>query len=106
KGCRSLASLCERTRAGLGCGSCKEQVAGILELAAGGDTEEDPSIHYYVPGVPLRKPELVKEIRARGLKSVSAVFAELANGRDDPKSKMGLASLLKTLWGSEYVDER
>ncbi|MQA91902.1 MAG: NAD(P)/FAD-dependent oxidoreductase [Gemmatimonas sp.] len=106
KGCRSLKSLCDATRAGTGCGSCRSQVEGILELATDGDTEEDPSIHYYVPGVPLSKPDLVAAIRKRGLRSVSAVFAELAGGRDDPKSKMGLASLLKTIWGSEYVDQR
>src|SRR5207247_6385260 len=44
---------------------------------------------------------------AQGLKSVSAVFAALApGGSEDAKSKMGLASLLKTMWGEEYVDER
>ena len=30
----------------------------------------------------------------------------LASGREDPGSKMGLASLLKTIWGAEYEDER
>ena len=66
----------------------------------------DPSEHYYVPGVPLEKSQLVAEIRNRGLKSVSAVFEELAGGREDPGSKVGLASLLKTLWPDEYDDER
>ena len=73
---------------------------------AGDDVEDDPAAHYYVPGVPLRKPELVAEIRERNLRSVSAVFAALADGREDPKSKVGLASLLKTIWAGEYDDER
>jgi nitrite reductase (NADH) large subunit len=44
-------------------------------------------------------------IRTHGLTSVSSVFATLG-GEEDAKSKMGLASLLKMMWGEEYVDER
>lgn len=106
KGCRSLKALCDATRAGTGCGSCKEQVERVLVYASDGALDEDPSINWYVPGVPMTKPELIAAVRARGLKSVSSVFAELAGGREDPSSKMGLASLLKTLWGAEYQDER
>jgi nitrite reductase (NADH) large subunit len=106
RGCRSMKSLCETTRAGMGCGSCRVQVEALLELASDGATVEDPSAHYYVPGVPLTKPELVAEIRFRSLKSVSSVFAVLAGGREDPASKVGLASLLKTIWAGEYEDER
>ena len=105
-GCRSLKTLCDRTRAGTGCGTCKRDVGVILEAIAGDAAAEDPSVHYYVPGVPLAKPELVAAIRDRELKSVSAVFRELAGGMEDPASKPGLASLLKTIWGSEYEDER
>jgi len=59
-----------------------------------------------VPGVPLAKPELIAAVKERGLRSVSAVFRELAGGEEDPSSKPGLASLLKTIWAAEYVDER
>jgi nitrite reductase (NADH) large subunit len=60
-----------------------------------------------VPGIPLAKPELMAAIAERGLRSVSAVFAALApDGREDAKSKMGLASLLRMMWGEEYADER
>lgn len=105
-GCRSLKALCESTRAGLGCGSCKTQVNELLEFAAGDLLVEDPSVHYYVPGVPLTKPALIAAIREQNLKSVSAVFLALANGKEDPSSKAGLASLLKTIWHEEYEDER
>jgi nitrite reductase (NADH) large subunit len=105
-GCRSLKSLCETTRAGMGCGSCKAQVQAVLEAVGDGLVLEDPAADYYVPGVPFAKAELVAEIRTRRLMSVSAVFVELADGREDPSSKMGLASLLRTIWGVEYVDER
>ena len=53
-----------------------------------------------------KKPELIAAIRERNLRSVSAVFAALAGGSEDPESKAGLASLLKTIWGGEYEDER
>jgi len=101
-----LKSLCEATRAGLGCGACKSQVQQVLELAAGDSLREDPSAHYYVPGVPLAKAQLVNAVRERGLRSVSAVFAHLAGGHEDPSSKAGLASLLRTIWGKDYDDER
>jgi nitrite reductase (NADH) large subunit len=105
-GCRTLKAACEATRAGTGCGSCKSQVKAILESAADGLVADDPSIHYYVPGVPLGKPELIQAIKEGNLRSVSAVFNALAQGREDPGSKVGLASLLKTIWGAEYDDER
>ncbi|HVU66858.1 MAG TPA: nitrite reductase large subunit NirB [Ktedonobacteraceae bacterium] len=105
-GKRSLKVLCDATRAGTGCGSCKNQVQELLELAADGLVVDDPSLHYYVPGVPYTKPELIKAIREQELRSVSAVFAALAGGKEDPKSKAGLASLLKTIWGKDYEDER
>ena len=55
----------------------------------------------------MAKPELMAAIREHELRSVSAVFAALApGGEEDAKSKMGLASLLKMMWGDEYVDER
>ncbi len=97
-GKRSTKVVMDATRAGMGCGSCKSLVAEIIEWAAGGQIEEDPSMHYYVPGVPLAKPELILACREKNLKSVSAVFAELAGGKEDPASKPGLATLLATIW--------
>ncbi len=105
KGCKSVTKVGACTKAGLGCGSCKGLVAQLLEAYLG-EVGYDPTEHYYVPGVPLEKSQLVAEIRSRGLKSVSAVFQELAGGVEDPGSKVGLASLLKTLWPGEYDDER
>ena len=104
-GCRTVGGVMDKTRAGKGCGTCKPLVARIVEWAAGGAVEEDPAASYYVPGVPMPKPELMAAIRSHGLRSVSSVFATLG-GEEDAKSKMGLASLLKMMWGDEYVDER
>jgi nitrite reductase (NADH) large subunit len=104
-GATSVMKVGAACKAGLGCGSCKALIARLIESCVG-EVGYDPAEHYYVPGVPLEKSRLVAEIRQRGLKSVSAVFRELADGKEDPASKIGLASLLKTLWHDEYEDER
>jgi nitrite reductase (NADH) large subunit len=104
---KSVAGVMAATRAGKGCGSCKGLVAQIVEWAAGGAVEEDPSANWYVPGIPYDKPELMRLIHDLELHSVSSVFAALApDGREDAASKMGLASLLQMMWADEYVDER
>ncbi|MCS7270907.1 MAG: nitrite reductase large subunit NirB, partial [Gemmataceae bacterium] len=100
----TLPAIGKATRAGTGCGSCKKIIKGLIECYAETVTP-DPSEDWYVPAVPMDKPTLVAEIRRRGLKSVSAVLRELGQGEDE-KSKNGLASLLKSLWGNEYIDER
>jgi len=100
----TLPAVGKATRAGTGCGSCKKMIKGLIECYADSVTP-DPSEDWYVPAVPMDKPTLVAEIRRRGLKSVSAVLRELGQGEDE-KSKNGLASLLKSLWGKEYIDER
>ena len=98
------------TRAGKGCGSCKGLVKELVEsavAASGGVASEDPADSYYVPAIPLDKPALMKEIRARELKSVSAVFEALApEGKDHVGSKMGLTALLRMMWPHDVVDER
>ncbi|WP_432562937.1 nitrite reductase large subunit NirB [Kineococcus sp. SYSU DK003] len=98
-GCTSVNAVMGKTKAAKGCGSCRTLVEQITEWAAGGNLTVDESANWYVPGVPLAKPELMAAIRERGLKSVSAVFRELApGGVEDAKSKMGLTSLLRMMW--------
>jgi len=106
-GCKTISGVMDKTRAGKGCGTCKPLVQRIVEWAAGGAVEEDPKASWYVPGVPMPKAELMAAIRQYGLRSVSSVFAKLVpGGEEDAKSKMGLASLLKMMWGDQYIDER
>jgi nitrite reductase (NADH) large subunit len=106
-GTKTVSGVMDRTRAGKGCGSCKSLVAQLVEYAAGGVVEEDPAAHYYVPGIPMDKPALMAAIRERDLRSPSAVFAAFGpEGAEDAKSKMGLASLLKMMWGEEMDDEK
>jgi nitrite reductase (NADH) large subunit len=106
-GVKTVTGVMDATRAGKGCGSCKQLVAQVVEWAAGGETEEDPAASWYVPAIPMPKQELMRVIRERELKSVSSVFRLLApDGEEDAKSKMGLASLLRMMWPDGYVDER
>jgi nitrite reductase (NADH) large subunit len=105
-GMKSASAVMKATRGGMGCGSCKGLINELVEFYAGGEVEEDPSIHYYVPGVPLPTDELIDAIKANGLKSVSSVFKVLAGGKEDPGSKPGLAVLLSMIWKGEYEDER
>ena len=107
KGASTVPQVMDATRAGKGCGSCKEQVCAIVKLAGQGDITDDPAANWYVPGVPMDKPALMAKIRELELTSVSSVFAALApEGAEDAKSKMGLASLLKMMWAGRYVDEK
>ena len=100
---RSVTGVMAATRAGKGCGSCKSLVTRIVEWAVeqgGGEVTEDESAGWYVPSIPMAKPELIEAIRERELRSVSAVFAALAPDGEHAPSKMALASLLKTVWAA------
>ena len=105
-GKRSSQAVMDATRAGKGCGSCKGLVGDLVAWLCGGEVEDDPSVHYYVPCIPLKKPDLIEAIREQNLRSVSAVFKALAGGMEDAASKPALASLLITLWNERYEDER
>ena len=103
----SVTGVMAKTKAGKGCGSCKQLVGQVVEWAAGGAVTEDPKASWYVPGVPYDKPTLMRMIRELQLHSVSSVFAALAtDGKPDANSKMALSSLLEMMWADEFVDER
>lgn len=106
-GAQTLTQVCATTRAGKGCGSCKGLVADIVACAAGGALAADPAADWYVPCIPMTKKDLIAAIRERDLRAVSQVFAELADGGVEvATAKMPLASLLRTIWGPDWVDER
>jgi nitrite reductase (NADH) large subunit len=104
-GAATLSEVVAETRAGKGCGSCKGLVAEIVGCAAGGELTEDPSANWYVPCIPMTKQQLIAEVRTLGLRSVSDVFAALAPGGEDATAKMPLASLLRVVWGRDWIDE-
>ena len=106
RGKRTPKSVMIATRAGMGCGSCKSLVGELVDWFCGGEIDADPTVHYYVPCIPLNRAELTRAVRELGLKSVSAVFHALADGKEDAASKPALASLLSIIWKGEYADER
>ncbi|TDZ42573.1 nitrite reductase large subunit NirB [Mycobacteroides franklinii] len=105
-GATTVAEVVASTRAGKGCGTCKGLVTDIVSCAAGGTLAEDPSTNWYVPSIPLPKPELIATIIDRQLRSVSDVFTELAPIGETAGDKMALASLLRTIWGRDWVQEQ
>ncbi|MDB4975172.1 MAG: nitrite reductase large subunit [Myxococcaceae bacterium] len=105
-GQRTMKSVMMATRAGAGCGACKGLVSDLVGWFCGGAAEEDPSANYYVPSIPMTRAELNQAVRAQNLRSVSAVFDALCDGKVDPGSKPALASLLSIVWKGDYVDER
>ncbi|QSR86795.1 NAD(P)/FAD-dependent oxidoreductase [Candidatus Methylacidiphilum infernorum] len=105
KGCSTLKEVMTISRAATGCGSCKPLVQRLWGKTAKEPAAEDPTVHYYVPSIPLTKRELIEEIKKRDLRRVSAVFAALAGGKEDAQSKPALASLLKMVWGKDYKEE-
>ncbi|MGI8815828.1 MAG: nitrite reductase large subunit NirB [Pseudonocardia sp.] len=108
-GTNSVTGVMAATRAGKGCGSCKSLVAQIVEWAVeqcGGCVEVDEKAGWYVPSIPLDKASLIGAVRERELRSVSAVFAELAPDGEHAASKMPLASLLKVVWAGNYIEEK
>ena len=97
----------DKTRAGKGCGSCKSLVEPDRRVGRRRrSVQEDPAGHCYVPGVPMAKPELMDAIREQSLDRSRRSSRRWRRREEDAKSKMGLASLLKMMWGDEYVDER
>jgi nitrite reductase (NADH) large subunit len=82
QGKRSPKAVMEATRAGMGCGSCKSQVQELVSFLCAGEVEENAPINYYVPGVPLARPEEVALIGQRGLTSASTVLGALAGNKE------------------------
>lgn len=92
------------TKAGTGCGNCKNKLKALL-IAEVGELRVDPAEQYYAPGVPMNREELSHFIRTNNLRSVSAVLAAVPNAVDDSKTRMGVDFLLNYLWMSKYEVE-
>ena len=106
KGCQSVSKVGACTKAGLGCGSCKSLVAQLLEVVSRAKLATTRPSTTTFPA--CRSKNRNSSPRSRTAASSPSVRCshELAGGLEDPASKVGLASLLKTLWPDEYDDER
>lgn len=92
------------TKAGTGCGNCKNKIKALL-IAEVGELRSDPADRYFVAGIPYDRPALTDFIRGRNLRSVSQVFAAIPGSVDDSKTRMGVDFLLNYIWKSEYEVE-
>lgn len=92
------------TKAGTGCGNCKNKIKALL-IAEVGELRADPADKFFVAGIPLDRPALTRLIRERNLRSVSQVCAAVPGAVDDSKTRMGLDFLLSYIWKSAYTVE-
>jgi nitrite reductase (NADH) large subunit len=92
------------TKAGTGCGNCKNKLKALL-IAETGELRVDPAETYYVAGVPMDRAALSDFIQSRNLRSVSAVLAAVPGAVDDSKTRMGLDFLLNYVWKADYLVE-
>lgn len=104
-GCDTLHKVMQNTKAGTGCGNCKNKLKSLL-IAEVGELRDDPAETYYVAGIPLDREALTALIRERQLKSVSQVLAAVPGSIDDSKTRMGLDYLLGYIWKSEFIVEQ
>ncbi len=92
------------TKAGTGCGNCKNKIKALL-ISEVGELRSDPADMYFVAGIPYDRPTLTEFIVSRNLRSVSQVLAAIPGSVDDSKTRMGLDFLLNYVWKSDYIVE-
>ncbi|HST42529.1 MAG TPA: nitrite reductase large subunit NirB [Conexibacter sp.] len=102
-GCASSREVMARTRAGTGCGSCKELVLDLVALATGG-ADEEPA--YLCPCAKQTREQLVAAVRDGELSSVSELTAACGAGRDCGACKPGLAYVVSEVAASRHREER
>jgi len=104
QGSDTLYKVMQSTRAGTGCGNCKNKLKALL-ISEVGELRVDPAEKYYAAGVPMDREELTVFIRENKLRSVSAVLRAVPNAVDDSKTRMALDYLLDYIWCSDYEIE-
>ncbi|OGV39050.1 MAG: hypothetical protein A2X48_17985 [Lentisphaerae bacterium GWF2_49_21] len=101
-GSDTVSKVMGATRAGTGCGNCKNKLRALL-ISETGELKEDPADKYYVPGVFFTREELNEYILTNGYRSVSSILSSLeGKSVDDPKTRMGLDYLLNFIWKGVY----
>ena len=103
-GCASAREVMARTRAGTGCGSCKDLVFEVVALASDGVVGDEPA--YLCPCRRQTREQLAALVRERELTSVSALTAACGAGRDCGACKPGLAYLVSEVAANRHREER
>lgn len=102
-GCATPREVMARTRAGTGCGSCKESVIELVALETGGLADEPA---YLCPCRAQTREQLAATIRERGLEAVSEVAETCGTGRDCGQCKPALAYLVSEVNANRHREER
>jgi nitrite reductase (NADH) large subunit len=102
-GCATPREVMATTRAGTGCGSCKEAVAELVAIQTGGLAEEPA---YLCPCRKQTREQLAAVIRERGLEAVSEVAEACGTGRECGVCKPALAYLVSEVNANRHREER
>jgi nitrite reductase (NADH) large subunit len=102
-GCATPREVMARTRAGSGCGSCKEVVAELVAIQTGGLVEEPA---YLCACRSQTREQLAAVIREHGLEAVSEVAETCGTGRDCGECKPALAYLVSEVNANRHREER
>ncbi len=102
-GCATPREVMATTRAGTGCGSCKEAVAELVAIETGGVVDEPA---YLCPCRKQTREQLAAVIRERGLEAVSEVAETCGTGRDCGVCKPALAYLVSEVNANRHREER
>jgi len=104
-GCRTRQCVARCTRATSSCGSCGPVVDGLLGLAGGPAAPASPATPDVCACVPLPRAALRERVLAMGLRSVSAVLAQLGDGVGCHRCRPALSYYLNAWWCGEHVEE-
>ncbi|MDQ2630997.1 MAG: nitrite reductase large subunit NirB [Actinomycetota bacterium] len=102
-GCATPREVMATTRAGTGCGSCKETVIELVAAETGGAVDEPA---YLCPCRRQTREQLAAVIRERGLEAVSEVAETCGTGRDCGQCKPALAYLVSEVNANRHREER
>jgi nitrite reductase (NADH) large subunit len=102
-GCATPREVMAMTRAGTGCGSCKDTVIELVAAETGGAVDEPA---YLCPCRRQTREQLAAVIRERGLEAVSEVGETCGTGRDCGQCKPALAYLVSEVNANRHREER
>jgi nitrite reductase (NADH) large subunit len=102
-GCSTPREVMARTRAGTGCGSCKNLVVDIVAAATGGLSDEPT---YLCPCRKQTRDQLAATIRSERFQSVSELAAACGSGRECGTCKPALAYLISEVNANRHREER
>jgi nitrite reductase [NAD(P)H] large subunit len=102
-GCATPREVMAKTRAGTGCGSCKDSVVELVAVETGGLVEEPA---YLCPCRAQTREQLAAAIRERGLEAVSEVAETCGTGRECGQCKPALAYLVSEVNANRHREER